>query len=53
MGYLDITAGKFFLCVKENHPIFTFAVLRFVTFSRHSYSLDILKIITDRTVEKV
>ena len=61
MGYLDIITElikillqvKFFLCVKKNHPICTFAILKFVTFFRHSCSLDILKIITDKTVEKV
>ena len=47
------TTCKFFLCVKKNYPICTFAIWRFVTFSRHSYSLNILKIMTDRTVEKV
>ena len=61
MGYLDINTelikilltGKFFLCVRINKQICTFAILRFVTFSRHSYCLDILKIIMDRTVEEV
>ena len=60
MGYLDYyridknaNTGKFFLYVKKNYPICTFAILRFVTFSRHSYKLDILKIIPDRTVKKV
>ena len=49
MGYLDYyridknaNTGKFFLYVKKNYPICTFAILRFVTFSRHSYKLDIL-----------
>ena len=49
----NTTTGKFFLSVKKNHPICTFAILRFVTFSRHSYSVNILKAIADRTVEKV
>ena len=52
--YIDKNiADNFPSCVKKNHPICTFSILRFVTFSRHSYSLDILKITTDKTVKKV
>ena len=45
--------GKLFLCVKKNHTICTFAILRIVTFSEYySYSWDILKIISHKAVEK-
>ena len=48
----NTATGKFFLCIKKNHPTCTFAILRFKTFSGHSYSLSILKIISDNIVER-